>query len=304
MSERVKISGWLKLFRPPNLFSVPGDPLAGFLLAGGAAATVSLALVCASSLFAYLYGLAANDIADFEEDAKERPERPLPSEEVSLGGAQTAAAVMALLSASSAAFAGTLPLLVSLTLLGLISLYNFNKPLRRRIGPVTLGLCRALSVILGMVAASPCAPTLPSAVALASLLYVTGLSISAKDETLSMDSRPGRAVFLLGASAWGCIAVAAAAWRCIPRPSYADAICLIVSIVAADIFIKRALAQFRAFGTRISPAQTQAGIGALIGGLIFAQAASCAAAGSILFSVALLLMAPMAKLSARKFYGS
>lgn len=304
MSERAQISGWLKLFRPPNLFSVPGDPLAGFLLAGGAATSPSIWLACASSVFAYLYGLAANDIADFEEDSKERPTRPLPSGEVSVGGAQTAAAFMALLSAAAAALAGTAPLLVALALLGVISLYNFSKAVRKSMGPAALGLCRALSIILGAVAASPCALELPLAAALGSFIYVMGLSIAAKGETERMDARPGRAMFLLGAGAWGCVAVAAAAWHCVPRPSYADATCLIVSIVAADIFARRALAQFRAFGVPTEPAQVQSGIGALIGGLIFAQAATCAAAGSILFSVALLLAAPLAKLSARKFYGS
>lgn len=51
--------GWLRLVRVPNLFSVPGDPAAGFLLAAGTwvpGCGWRLFPLMAASLFAY-FGL-------------------------------------------------------------------------------------------------------------------------------------------------------------------------------------------------------------------------------------------------------
>ena len=82
-----KLRAWLQLFRVPNLFTVPGDPLAGFLIAtGGHLDTRALCAVLAS-LAIYAAGLAMNDLADFAEDKSERPKRPLPSGAIPRGTA-------------------------------------------------------------------------------------------------------------------------------------------------------------------------------------------------------------------------
>src|SRR5882724_1410928 len=70
---------WLQLLRAPNLFTVPGDPLAGFLLATGGHLDHRLPMVIVASLCFYSHGLLLNDLADIREDRRERPTRPLPS---------------------------------------------------------------------------------------------------------------------------------------------------------------------------------------------------------------------------------
>src|SRR6201999_1674051 len=69
----------VKLTRLPSVVTVPGDVLAGAAWAAGPDEDVSvLGLVCSSCL-AYVAGMALNDWADREEDARERPNRPIPS---------------------------------------------------------------------------------------------------------------------------------------------------------------------------------------------------------------------------------
>jgi 4-hydroxybenzoate polyprenyltransferase len=66
--------------RLPNLFTVPGDPIAGFLLACGAAnqrvalLDYRVAFAVIASLCLYSAGLVMNDLFDLEEDRRDRPE--------------------------------------------------------------------------------------------------------------------------------------------------------------------------------------------------------------------------------------
>ena len=70
---------WLQLFRAPNLFTVPGDPLAGYLLTSLGVLDLRVIYAVAASLCFYAAGLLMNDLWDLEEDRRERPNRPLPS---------------------------------------------------------------------------------------------------------------------------------------------------------------------------------------------------------------------------------
>lgn len=77
---------WFELCRVPNLFTVPGDPLAGYLLAATSLGVpiewMDALLVVIASLSLYCFGLLQNDLTDYEEDCEYRPERPLPSRRV------------------------------------------------------------------------------------------------------------------------------------------------------------------------------------------------------------------------------
>src|SRR5260221_228220 len=70
---------WLQLFRAPNLLTVPGDPIAGYLLACFGAVEEGLWPAIGASVCFYAGGLLLNDLADLAEDRRERPSRPLPS---------------------------------------------------------------------------------------------------------------------------------------------------------------------------------------------------------------------------------
>ena len=74
---------YLRLVRAPAVFSALGDPLAGLLLDGERIEPARAARLSAASALIYLAGMALNDLADREEDARERPDRPIPSGAVS-----------------------------------------------------------------------------------------------------------------------------------------------------------------------------------------------------------------------------
>lgn len=72
------------LVRLPAVLSVPGDVLLGAAMSGRRTGGRTLLLTGSSSLL-YLAGMALNDWADREVDARERPERPIPSGRVAPG---------------------------------------------------------------------------------------------------------------------------------------------------------------------------------------------------------------------------
>jgi 4-hydroxybenzoate polyprenyltransferase len=150
---------WLKLLRLPNLLTVPGDPVAGFLLAAAGASQqpkpLALFAAAGASLCLYAFGLIVNDLLDAETDMRERPERPIPSGEISAPQARMAAVAMALSGLNLALVAGLPALCLAALLACVIILYNSSFKRVRIAGVCAMGLCRGLSLLLGAVAARP-----------------------------------------------------------------------------------------------------------------------------------------------------
>ncbi len=146
------MKAWLQLFRLPNLFTVPGDPLAGFLIATGG--RLDLRALCAvlASLAIYAAGLAMNDLADFAEDTRDRPKRPLPSGAIPRNTAWFATVNLTLLGLAFSFLAVPQALLmVIVTVLGVV-LYNFLTKKIPVIGALNMGVCRGFSLLLGAAA--------------------------------------------------------------------------------------------------------------------------------------------------------
>ena len=143
---------WLQLLRAPNLFTVPGDPLAGYLLACYGAVESRIFLPVFASLFFYASGLLLNDLADFAEDRAERPTRPLPSGAASRCAATVVAVCLALAGLRLCAIAGTWTFGVGVALLLSIASYNLGSKRIPVIGALNMGLCRGLSLLLGATA--------------------------------------------------------------------------------------------------------------------------------------------------------
>ena len=146
------MKAWLQLFRLPNLFTVPGDPLAGFLIAtGGRLDTRAVCAVLASLAF-YAAGLAMNDLADFAEDTRDRPKRPLPSGAIPRSSAWFATVNLTLFGLALCYLAGPQTLLMGIgTVMGVV-LYNFLTKKIPVIGALNMGVCRGLSLLLGAAA--------------------------------------------------------------------------------------------------------------------------------------------------------
>ncbi|MBL7134359.1 MAG: UbiA family prenyltransferase [Phycisphaerae bacterium] len=162
-ARRSKLGAWCQLLRAPNLFTVPGDPIAGYVLAGGAFAGAGCAklVACAgASLLLYCSGLIFNDLFDLKKDRRHRPDRPLPAGKVSPVTAVLVAAVLMGGGVVLAAPAGPDALLVAGVLAAAILLYDAATKRIPALGAVNMGLCRAMSAVLGACAAID-APVLP-----------------------------------------------------------------------------------------------------------------------------------------------
>ena len=182
-------SAWLRLLRLPNLLTVPGDLLAGFLLAPAPApgAWISfLFLAIPAGVLLYAAGLVFNDLCDFAEDRRDRPFRPLPSGKIEREPAAAVALVCLWVAAFFAAFFNALP--VAIPLIACIFAYDIGLKKIRILGPLLMGACRAGNLLLGAAAATGGATLAPAPFAAARLL---GLYIAAVTHLARTETQPG-----------------------------------------------------------------------------------------------------------------
>lgn len=191
---------YLQLVRLPNVFTAMADILLGFLLTHRRLDPwPEFALLLAASSMLYLSGIALNDYFDREQDARERPFRPIPSGRVSakmaLGLGLGMLAAGAALGWTAAAVSGDVRAGIVVTLLaGAIFLYD-GVAKRTPLGPVVMGACRMLNVLLGMsVSIGPwTAPYLVVAGGIG--LYIAGVTTFARSEA----RESGRVQLAIGA---------------------------------------------------------------------------------------------------------
>ncbi len=160
----------------------------------------------------YTGGMVFNDFFDIEQDRRERPWRPLPSGRVSrkaagvLGSLLMASGVLAaglvgtVLAADTAITQPYAPLGVAVVLAATILLYD-SWLKRTWAGPLAMGACRFLNVLLGVTGAGGLVG--PQSLLLAAVVgcYIIGVTWLARTEALV--SRPsdltGAAAIMLGA---------------------------------------------------------------------------------------------------------
>ncbi|MFB7084727.1 SCO3242 family prenyltransferase [Streptomyces sp. NPDC056296] len=167
---------WAELLRLPALFTVPGDALAGAAAAGVRPGPRTL-LAIGSSLCLYEAGMALNDWADREEDAVERPHRPLPSGRIRPAAALTAACGLTGAGLLLAARAGRPALAVAAPLAATVWAYDLALK-HTPAGPAAMAAARGLDLLLGAAATGGgTRAALPSAALLGShTLAVTAVS--------------------------------------------------------------------------------------------------------------------------------
>lgn len=183
-----KLRAWLQLVRFPAVFSAMADIGLGFLLTHESwlvdDCPLPFALLLASSAGLYLAGMAFNDVFDREVDAKERPQRPIPSGRVPLKGAVALGTSLILIGLIAAAFVGTTSLLVAGVLT--VAIFAYDGGLKKTpLGPVAMGSCRFLNVLLGASAGLEPAALFAGPqlwVALSLGVYIAGLTWFARNE--------------------------------------------------------------------------------------------------------------------------
>lgn len=297
---------WLRLLRVPNLFTVPGDPLAGYALAVAATGAASFdalpaALAVGASLLLYVFGLIDNDLADLKEDRRDRPDRPLPSGQIS-----TRRAILAAFVAFAAALAlawadGSATLGVAAVLAATILLYNHLLKRVPVVGPLAMGLCRGLSVMIGAsVLGKPGLLALPAALAAGLIaLYIAAVTAIAAGETSG--SKVGRrrnlpAMILAFFFTFIFMTVFESA---LPLPAWAFLALAAVSVIASGLGAIR-------LGGQPEPAKVQKTVGLFIRVLLPIQAGFCCLLPwpGLIIAAVLLVCWPIAAIVGRRFYAS
>jgi 4-hydroxybenzoate polyprenyltransferase len=177
-----RVKPYLQLVRLPNLFTAAADSLAGWLLVRGSLDEPARWLpLCGASMAIYAGGIALNDAFDIEVDRRERPGRPLPSGRVSLRFAMAfgAAALLAgvLLAAAVSRWSG----IVSIVLVCAVLLYDAGVK-RTVLGPVMMGACRGLNLLLGLSVAADFGGPWAWVAAGSLAMFVAGLTVVSRSE--------------------------------------------------------------------------------------------------------------------------
>jgi len=178
----------LSLGRVSNLPTVWSNTLAGVVLAGASPVTWSMLPLLLAMSMAYVGGMFLNDAFDRKIDAKERPERPIPSGQIK--AAEVFAAGFTLLAGAiifsfitALAWSGSAGKTVAaaFALTAAIVLYDcWHK--NNSLSPVIMGACRMLVYFVAAHAAAASPNTLVYWGALVVLAYLIGLTFVAKQE--------------------------------------------------------------------------------------------------------------------------
>lgn len=191
---RGSVAAYAALVRVPNLFSAPPDVLLGGALVAGTGGAVSLpalaGLACASVLL-YAGGTTLNDYFDAEIDARERPERPIPSGRVPrrtagvLGAALLVGGVLVALAA-----AGPRAGLFAAVLAVVIALYD-GVLKGGPAGFLAMGSARGLDVLLGtatgVTATTTALPAWALAIPVVIALYIAAVTYMANNEATTTE---------------------------------------------------------------------------------------------------------------------
>ncbi len=199
----------LQLMRPANVVTALADVLAGFA-AAAASNWSALAWLLLATAGLYAGGVVLNDVFDARLDAVERPERPLPRGDLSVAKAAGLGVVLLMMGIGAAFAVAPVSGLVALAAAGCAVLYDAWGKHRPFLGPLNMGLCRGLNLMLG-VSAAPALLGQRWYLALFPLVYIAAITAVSRGEVAGGRRETGLgALALIGAVLGGVLALGAA----------------------------------------------------------------------------------------------
>tara|TARA_R110000744_G_scaffold22977_3_gene58533 strand:- start:802 stop:1701 length:900 start_codon:yes stop_codon:yes gene_type:complete len=184
-----KLMGFARLARPANLPTAASDILAGVaitlflenieVLSFLRENSISVVLLVFSSIALYAGGVVFNDVFDAELDAIERPERAIPSGLVPKREAVYFGIILMVLGISLAFncnwLAGIISIILTITILtydAYFKQFGFS-------GPLNMGICRGLNLLLGMSIVSEISNWY---IALVPVIYIFAITLISRGE--------------------------------------------------------------------------------------------------------------------------
>jgi 4-hydroxybenzoate polyprenyltransferase len=142
------LTAYLQLLRPGNVVTAWADVLAGFAVAHSSNMRHAGLLIAATSCL-YGGGVILNDFFDRGLDAVERPERPIPSGRVSSTAAGVFGFTCLAFGILCAGLIGPLTALTAIAISAFVLTYDIWAK-HHKVGPVAMGACRGLNLVLGL----------------------------------------------------------------------------------------------------------------------------------------------------------
>lgn len=180
-----RLVGFLRLTRPANIVTAISDILAGVAVATYVAGVIdwhSLPLLVLATIGLYGGGVVFNDVFDADLDRIERPERAIPSGLISEREGALLGTFLLLIGIGSAAasylyLSGLLAVAIAVAAL----VYDKWSKHHAVAGPVNMGLCRGLNLLLGM-SMWPEALTQYGYIAVVPVIYIGAITMISQGE--------------------------------------------------------------------------------------------------------------------------
>lgn len=179
----------LLIMRPANIITAIADVIAGVAIVGYLTSEVIdqhhiIQIVLLSIATAGLYGggIVFNDIFDLEQDKINRPERVIPSGKLSLKQATYLGIMLFALAIISAFCVSAFSGYVAIAIMTSALLYDKYGKHHGFLGPINMGLCRGLNLILGMSVVSGLEPKY-YAIGVLPIIFISAITLTAQKET-------------------------------------------------------------------------------------------------------------------------
>jgi 4-hydroxybenzoate polyprenyltransferase len=197
--------GMLRLVRPANIVTAIADILAGVIIAGYPVTATSsfdslqaVLLLIIATIGLYSGGVVFNDVFDAAIDKIERPERPIPSGVVSKRAATLLALVLFVIAVVAASFVHperflSVSVLFAVTIAIAAVVYDKWGKHHSLLGPLNMGLCRGLNLLLGM-SIVPASLSQYGWLAIFPIIYIAAITMISRDEV-----HGGKKITLYGA---------------------------------------------------------------------------------------------------------
>ncbi len=301
-----RLQPYAQLVRLPNLPTALADIALGFLATGSLAERGRwpvYVLLLAASACLYCGGMVWNDFFDRDLDKDERPDRPIPSGQIAPRQAALFGAGLLAAGVGFAFLAGLLaggwltPTVLALLLTGAIFLYD-GWLKRTLLGPVGMGACRFLNVMLAVSPAAALLPTRGLYLAFVVGLYIAGVTWLARTE-----ARVSNRTALLAAACVMLVSLLLALpLPVLPLPDVppADASSPLFPYLLVGLGFFVGLPVAAAVRTP-TPERVQAAVKVSLMGLILLDAVLAAALAGTVGLLLLVLMAPSVYLNGRRW---
>jgi 4-hydroxybenzoate polyprenyltransferase len=291
---------YAQLVRLPNLPTALADICLAALATGALPGRwLGFVLLLLASACLYSAGMVFNDFFDIEQDKRERPFRPIPSGRISraaagrLGKALLGGGVLlALLAGWTQPGHAALPPLLAVCLVAAILAYDGGLK-RTASGPVAMGLCRFLNVLLGVSLSGGLAWPLGTHLAAVVGLYIVGLTWFARTE-----ARTSNQAELAGAAAVMLAALLLALPLPYNKPAGTSSVLFPYLLVALGFAV--GLPAWQAIATP-TPPRVQATVKRALSALIVLDAILATAVAGTVGLVILVLLAPSVYLNRKRW---